>query len=144
MTGLTEGEKISVDSARVGFANTLADALTNCASSISAQLGASDFAFESFSVLNPGDVPPEVEESMIRFLLIRLRLSVAFQLHEDIDRTLLALSRWGAESSEVFDALEGIVGFWVCRPLSANLFWPAGTRNVPVMAVKSRTGRRRG
>ncbi|MEU3472667.1 hypothetical protein [Rhodococcus sp. NPDC006774] len=142
---LSNQDKVEIDASRISASARLGRALTEYAAELAeGETGeVVGFALDSFAVLNPGDVTPDAQDAMIRFLLFRLRLAQMLELYEDTDRTLLALSRWGAESAEVFDALEGVVGFWECRPLSGNLFWPAGTRNVPVMPVKSGTGRRR-
>ena len=142
---LSNQDKVEIDASRISASARLGQALTECAAELAEKETGEvvSFALDSFAVLNPGDVTPDAQDAMIRFLLFRLRLAQMLELYEDTDRTLLALSRWGAGSAEVFDALEGVVGFWECRPLSGSLFWPAGTRNVPVMPVKSRTGRRR-
>lgn len=140
---LSHDEKGRLDGSRVSFALQISNLLTSTAGAVMS--ADDDFVdlYGRFDRLNPGDVTPDAEDSIVRFLLVRLRLAETFRLYEDSDRTMLALSRWGAESADVFDALEGVDGFWECRPLSGSLFWPAGTRNVPVMPVKSRTGRRR-
>lgn len=142
---LDKEDMIRADSERVRIFECMSDALTNVAELIATDVdkGEPKIAFKSYEVLNPGDVTPETESRMVRFLLVRLRLAAMCEMHEDADRTLLALSRWGAETADVFDALEGVGRLWESRPLSGNIFWPAGTRNVPVMPVKSRTGRRR-
>lgn len=142
-TMLTEQEKVRVDGARIAFGAAISETLTSFAAGIAGdgENGPPDTIYSAFERLTPGDVTPEAEEGMLRFMLVRLRLAEEFGFYEEAQRTAFAARKWGVSPSEIFDAMTGVELYWAGGPWLPIYGFPGGVDGAPRMRVKVRRAR---